>query len=72
MTNRGQFIGTGTEIYWFKQLYGFLTVSDVCMPRCVIPPLFHILGCTRLQSMMQHNLPIMKIKYVISVRDLDI
>ena len=65
MTNRGAFIGAGTKIYWFKQFYGFLIVSDICVPRCVILPLFHISWLYSPRIYDAHSLPIMKIEDVI-------
>ena len=75
MTNRGAFLGAGTGIYWFKQLNAFMTVFDVCVRRCIIPPLFHISWPHSPSIYDAYNLPIMKIEDVISVRatfDLDI
>lgn len=75
MTNRGAFLRAGTEIYWFKELNGLLTVFDVCVPRCIIPPLFHISWPHSPSIYDAHNLSIVKIEDVISVRaafDLDI
>lgn len=56
MTNRGAFLEKDPRIYWFNQLNGDLTVFNVCVPRCVIPPLFHISLAT-LQVYDAHNPP---------------
>ena len=57
MTNRGVFLEEGTKIDWFNHLNGDLTVFDVCVPRCVIPPLFHISSLHSPRVYDAHNPP---------------
>ena len=40
MTNRGVFLEKYTQIDWSNHLTGDLIALIVCVPRCVVPPLF--------------------------------